>query len=66
MSISTLARVAVGALLVSATSALAADLPSRKVAPVAPIVAPAFTWTGFYIGADLGAHVPAHRYGSYG
>lgn len=54
MSISTLARVAVGALLVSATSALAADLPSRKVAPVAPIVAPAFTWTGFYVGADLG------------
>lgn len=36
-----------------AASAFAADLPARTYAPVAPI-APAFTWTGFYIGEHTG------------
>ena len=35
--------------------AAAADLPTTKGPPPAPmIVAPAFTWTGFYVGAHLG------------
>ena len=34
--------------------AMAADLPART-APIAPIAAvPIFTWTGFYVGAQVG------------
>jgi outer membrane immunogenic protein len=35
-----------------ATGASAADLPRKSVAPV--FVAPAFTWTGFYVGLNAG------------
>ncbi|MGO8737259.1 outer membrane protein [Rhodoblastus sp.] len=37
-----------------AGSAFAADLPSTKEAPVYMAPTPAFSWTGFYIGADIG------------
>ncbi len=40
--------------LVAAGSASAADLPARKGPVVAPVYAPAFTWTGFYVGANAG------------
>ena len=45
------------ALLASvATSAFAADLPTRKGPPPAPVVyaPPPFTWTGFYVGVNGG------------
>jgi outer membrane immunogenic protein len=36
-------------------AASAADLPTRKGPPVAPVyVPPAFTWTGFYVGLNAG------------
>lgn len=40
--------------LIGATAAFAADLP-RRSAPLAPaFIPPAFTWTGFYVGANAG------------
>jgi len=47
--------IAASALSLLAGSAFAADLPTRKGPPVAPIyVPPAFSWTGFYVGANAG------------
>ncbi len=38
-----------------ASSAFAADLPTHKAPPQAPVVyAPPFTWTGFYVGVNGG------------
>ncbi|MGH6675577.1 MAG: outer membrane protein, partial [Xanthobacteraceae bacterium] len=44
---------AVCAFVLAATSALAADLPNTKEAPLAPPVS-AFDWTGFYVGVNSG------------
>ena len=43
-----------GLLAISAVPAAAADLP-MKAPMAAPIMAPGFSWTGFYIGANAGA-----------
>jgi outer membrane immunogenic protein len=40
--------------LIAAGAATAADLPARKGPVMAPIYAPVFTWTGFYVGANAG------------
>ena len=43
------------ALTVMSGAASAADLPTSKGAPMAPVVyAPVFTWTGFYVGLNAG------------
>jgi outer membrane immunogenic protein len=39
--------------LLAGSAAFAADLPGRK-SVIAPPIVPAFTWTGFYIGANAG------------
>jgi outer membrane immunogenic protein len=50
------------AVSVCGLSAMAADLPS-PVEPVAPVAyVPAFSWTGFYLGGELGWIQPNPRY----
>ncbi|QEN89073.1 porin family protein [Labrys sp. KNU-23] len=50
-------RLALAALLLTSTSAFAADLAPQAVEPVAPVVAPVYNWTGFYAGVHAGALV---------
>ena len=45
---------AAAASVLLAGSASAADLPSKKMAPVMTSVAPVFTWTGAYVGVTAG------------
>ncbi len=45
----------VAGVTLAAAAASAADLPSQAPPPAPIIAAPIFTWTGFYIGGNLGA-----------
>ena len=51
-----LALGSVAALALGVSGALAADIPARgpAIAPAPVIFAPAFTWTGFYVGLNGG------------
>jgi outer membrane immunogenic protein len=44
----------VGAIALTGSAAFAADLPSREPPPVYVPPPPIFTWTGFYIGGQVG------------
>ncbi|WP_413991351.1 outer membrane protein [Labrys okinawensis] len=48
-------RLALAALLLTSTSAFAADLAPQPVEPAAPAVLPVYNWTGFYAGLHAGA-----------
>ena len=43
-------------LVAAATTAFAADLPTHKSPAAPPIMAPAFSWTGAYVGAFAGGN----------
>lgn len=56
-----LGTAAASAVLSCAVSAQAADLPSRVVTPVAPVVTIP-SWTGFYVGIEGGADIGRNNY----
>jgi outer membrane immunogenic protein len=56
---------AVSALAIFSTSVFAADLPRKSVAP-AFIATPAFSWTGFYVGAGVGAQFSDSKWNTTG
>jgi outer membrane immunogenic protein len=45
---------ATAVLILASGSALAADLPSRRPPPPVYVPPPLFTWTGFYVGGQIG------------
>ena len=60
-----LSSISVVALIAMSTTAFAADLPSRRAPPVyVPPPPPAFTWSGFYAGVNVGGGFDS--YSNYG
>ncbi|MFN3892479.1 MAG: outer membrane protein [Beijerinckiaceae bacterium] len=62
MKLRSLALGSVASVALLAGSALAADLPVRAPAPAPIVVAPIFTWTGFYVGVNAGYGGNKFRY----
>ena len=50
-------RLALAALLLTSTSAFAADLAPQSAEPAPVAIAPAYNWTGFYAGLHAGAFI---------
>ncbi len=48
-------------LLLGSGAALSADLPSSKFLPLAPALPPLYSWTGFYVGGQVGYSWGADR-----
>lgn len=57
-------RLALAALLLTSTSAFAADLAPQAVEPAAPVVAPVYNWTGFYAGVHAGVDIGQAKIGT--
>lgn len=58
--------ISAAALVAFGGAALAADLPTRKSAPVYVPIAPAFTWTGAYFGVNAGGIFTQNKTDFYG
>ena len=54
------------ALATMTAGAMAADLPARRMAPAPYAAVPVFTWTGFYVGANVGAAWNGNRRDDFG
>jgi outer membrane immunogenic protein len=54
------------ALATLTAGAMAADLPARRMAPAPYVAVPVFTWTGFYVGANIGAAWNGNRRNDFG
>lgn len=50
-------------IVISSSAAFAADMPSRVAPAASPVAAPAFTWTGCYVGVHASGDFGRSNYG---